>query len=310
MLTTSQATNNNQNENKILNPFIRPCILIPNLVPNDSLIQQNYNSLIFGNIQIPVAYSSALTPSFLKSLEINQNLQNFLNLHSIPKMSQNKKSKVLKGLTEYLNKKMIINTRFTKNQKKMIHQYNFSINMISNSNEQYASKSPNEIKRNRIPFSIEEDEKIKRLVDKFGKRKWRIIASFMKGRTPKQCRDRYCNYLFPGYFRGEWSKEEDDLLVKLYSEVGPKWSVIKKSFIDRSANSLKNRWKYFLSRQNKKEKEENQSEDESYDDDESDIVNFPINDTNFDLFNKSNNQNESFEEVYNNSNNEDDWILF
>lgn len=105
--------------------------------------------------------------------------------------------------------------------------------------------------KTRVPFSKEEDDKIRSLVSKYGTRKWQLIASFIDGRTPKQCRDRYSNYLVPGYFKGEWSVEEDELLTKLFFQIGPKWSNIQKSFPGRSSNSLKNRWKFFLSRQRK-----------------------------------------------------------
>ena len=98
----------------------------------------------------------------------------------------------------------------------------------------------------RVLFKKEEDEKIKKLVKIFGTRHWDLVAQFMEGRTAKQCRDRYSNYLIPGFFQGEWSDEEDSLLIKLYKENGPKWSIIQKSIPNRSANNIKNRWYYFL----------------------------------------------------------------
>lgn len=103
----------------------------------------------------------------------------------------------------------------------------------------------------RIPFTPDEDEKLKHLANKYGTRSWSLISTYLEGRTPKQCRDRYSNYLFPGFFKGEWTNEEDCLLFKLYNEFGPKWSKIKKSFPDRSSNSIKNRWNYFLCKQEK-----------------------------------------------------------
>lgn len=102
----------------------------------------------------------------------------------------------------------------------------------------------------RIPFTPDEDEKLKHLANKYGTRSWSLISTYLEGRTPKQCRDRYSNYLFPGFFKGEWTNEEDCLLFKLYNEFGPKWSKIKKSFPDRSSNSIKNRWYYFLRKNN------------------------------------------------------------
>lgn len=104
-------------------------------------------------------------------------------------------------------------------------------------------------KKLRVLFSKEEDEKIKFLVDIYGTKQWGIISSFLNGRTPKQCRDRYKNYLEPGFFSGQWTNEEDNLLKKLYEQNGPKWSILSKSFIDRSPGAIKNRWKYFLCRQ-------------------------------------------------------------
>lgn len=110
------------------------------------------------------------------------------------------------------------------------------INMMKNKNQQTT----------RVLFKKEEDEKIKKLVKIFGTRHWDLVAQFMEGRTAKQCRDRYSNYLIPGFFQGEWTDNEDALLLKLYKEIGPRWSLIKKSFPNRSANNIKNRWYYFL----------------------------------------------------------------
>ena len=102
----------------------------------------------------------------------------------------------------------------------------------------------------RIPFSKEEDDKIKELVKIFGTRNWLIVSSFIKGRSSKQCRDRYCNSLQTESYKRGWSKEEDELITRLYNKVGPKWSIIKKSFPHRSSHSIKNRWCFFLCRQN------------------------------------------------------------
>lgn len=109
----------------------------------------------------------------------------------------------------------------------------------------------NTCKRNqRVHFTKQEDEKLKELVKIYGIKNWSLISSLMVGRTAKQCRDRYSNYLVPGFFQGEWSKEEDELLMKLYNEYGSKWSIIQTHFPNRSSNSIKNRWYYFLRKNN------------------------------------------------------------
>lgn len=110
-------------------------------------------------------------------------------------------------------------------------------------------KKARKFKKTGAPFSKEEDEQIIKLVEQYGSNQWGIIASHINGRTPKQCRDRYSNYLAPGIFKCQWTNAEDELLIKLYQQVGPKWSILQKSFPGRSSGSVKNRWKYFLCRQ-------------------------------------------------------------
>lgn len=108
----------------------------------------------------------------------------------------------------------------------------------------------NNHKATRVKFTKEEDDKIIQLVDKFGTHQWKLIALCMERRTAKQCRDRYMNYLIPGCFQGEWSKDEDKLLSQLYDQLGPKWSAIKKYFPNRGCNNIKSRWYYFIRKQN------------------------------------------------------------
>lgn len=113
----------------------------------------------------------------------------------------------------------------------------------------YNVKSEGNTKSQRKKFSSEEDEKLKQLVADFGPKKWDLIAQYMSGRTGRQCRDRYRNYLMPGFFNGEWTNEEDQLLFQKFSEIGPQWSRLTQYFPNRSSNALKNRWNYFVSRQ-------------------------------------------------------------
>lgn len=100
-------------------------------------------------------------------------------------------------------------------------------------------------------FSDIEDQRLRELVGQFGPRKWKSIALFMPGRTGRQCRDRYSNYLCPGYFNGEWTREEDKLLAEKYDEFGTQWSKIAFFFEGRTPNSIKNRWNYCVSKMNK-----------------------------------------------------------
>lgn len=103
-------------------------------------------------------------------------------------------------------------------------------------------------KRQKVAFTQKEDQLIIHYVNLFGTKKWTLIANFVKGRTSKQCRDRYMNYLKPGLSNIEWTQKEDDLLLELYMKYGPKWSTICKNFNNRNQVSLKNRF-IFLQKQ-------------------------------------------------------------
>jgi len=91
-------------------------------------------------------------------------------------------------------------------------------------------------------FSPEEDAHLKLLVDRIGMNNWKEISRSMIDRTPRQCRERYKNYLAPQIINGPWSAEEDKLLFSKYAELGRKWSAISKFFMNRSNVNIKNRW--------------------------------------------------------------------
>lgn len=105
-----------------------------------------------------------------------------------------------------------------------------------------------DLTKTRKKFSEDEDRKLKELVNRYGTRKWDIIAQHMPDRTGRQCRDRYRNYLIPGFFNGQWTAEEDKLLLIKHKEVGHQWAKMAPYFPGRSANALKNRWNYFVCR--------------------------------------------------------------
>lgn len=174
-------------------------------------------------------------------------LQNFQNANNFNELNVSIFSPELKCLVNgYLNKKLNYNSQSNPTKK--------TINMNSN------IKTTFKINNSRVLFKKEEDDRIIELVKIFGNKQWNIISYFMDGRTPKQCRDRYSNYLIPGFFQGEWTNEEDALLIKLYNQYGSKWSIIQKLFHNRSANNIKNRWYYFLKKRIQKSKNEIKTE--------------------------------------------------
>lgn len=108
-------------------------------------------------------------------------------------------------------------------------------------------------------FSREEDRKLIFLVSIFGVKDWRNLAKKMEGRNSRQCRERWQNYLNPNLNHSSWSKEEDEKLLNLREEHGPKWKLISKHFRNRTDAMIKNRY-YVLMRSEKKKNEKDDDE--------------------------------------------------
>lgn len=96
-------------------------------------------------------------------------------------------------------------------------------------------------KNQRRPFTPQENNFIRESVKLVGEN-WVIISKILTGRTPKQIHDRYQNYLREGLKKDPWTKEEDNQLISLYEEMGPKWTKMIENLPGRSANDIKNRW--------------------------------------------------------------------
>jgi hypothetical protein len=94
----------------------------------------------------------------------------------------------------------------------------------------------------KIKFTLDEDARLVDLVDEYGTDHWCTIAFIMQTRNPRQCRERYKNYLDPALRTDSWTAEEDALLEQKYEELGRKWNKIGKFFANRSDNALRNRW--------------------------------------------------------------------
>lgn len=123
-------------------------------------------------------------------------------------------------------------------------------------------------KNKRFPFTERENFIIRESVNRLGE-DWDTIARKLPGRTPKQIHDRYINYLRQGLKVGPWTKEEDEILIRMYNAIGSKWSKMMVKLPGRSGNDIKNRWhkhlmKYTIENDQKKEKPKESFLDNNY----------------------------------------------
>lgn len=96
--------------------------------------------------------------------------------------------------------------------------------------------------RMRMKFTEVDDIKLIKIVKEQPQVEWKKVSLLMGKYTPRQCRDRYNNYLSPNVQNKKWSKEEDQLLLEKYSVFGPKWSFLSQFFQNRAAVNIKNHY--------------------------------------------------------------------
>lgn len=138
-------------------------------------------------------------------------------------------------------KKIIVHFLIFLIQKMMFvpNQYCFSYNTT---NTLASIPAANIELQQRSRFTKTEDQLLKQLAESQQKPNWSEISRQLRGRTARQCRERYNNYLRPNLINGPWTPEEDKLLLELFEQQGPKWALIAHSFNSRSAVNVKNRY--------------------------------------------------------------------
>ncbi|CAI9275481.1 unnamed protein product [Lactuca saligna] len=96
-------------------------------------------------------------------------------------------------------------------------------------------------------WSEDEDIKLRAYIQRYGHWNWGLLPKFAGvSRSGKSCRLRWMNYLRPNIKHGNFTKEEDDLLIDLHKKLGNKWSTIAAKLPGRSDNEIKNRWNTHL----------------------------------------------------------------
>ncbi|XAR55443.1 hypothetical protein NMG60_11035512 [Bertholletia excelsa] len=110
-------------------------------------------------------------------------------------------------------------------------------------------------------WSAEEDEKLKAYILRYGHWNWRELPKYAGlSRCGKSCRLRWMNYLRPNVRRGNYTKEEEDLIIKMHEERGNKWSAIATKLPGRTDNEIKNHWHTHLKKRVKRQNQSGASE--------------------------------------------------
>eukprot|EP00887_Chlorella_sp_A99_P004316 scaffold15.g4316.t1 len=98
------------------------------------------------------------------------------------------------------------------------------------------------------PWTKEEDATILRLVTLHSTKQWTLVAEQLPGRISKQCRERWHNHLNPEIKHGEWSREEDEMIIKFHRKYGNQWARMALHIRGRTDNAIKNHWNSTLRR--------------------------------------------------------------
>lgn len=109
----------------------------------------------------------------------------------------------------------------------------------------YNSNAPSQSlqRRSKRWWTPEEDQHLRELVERYGPRNWKAIAASFEDRSDVQCLHRWQKVLNPELVKGPWTKEEDEVVLRLVKKYGPRhWSMIASKLPGRIGKQCRERW--------------------------------------------------------------------
>ena len=94
----------------------------------------------------------------------------------------------------------------------------------------------------KCPWSKEEDDKLRHLVEQHGLKNWKVIASCLPGRIGKRCAERWSEHVNPDIQRVGWTPEEESTVIHAHRVYDTKWAKIAALLPGRPPNSIKSHW--------------------------------------------------------------------
>ncbi|KAK4750089.1 hypothetical protein SAY87_027538 [Trapa incisa] len=97
------------------------------------------------------------------------------------------------------------------------------------------------------PWTPEEDILLVSYIQEHGPGNWKTVPTHTGLlRCSKSCRLRWTNYLRPGIKRGDFTEQEENMIIHLQALLGNRWAAIATYLPQRTDNDIKNYWNTHL----------------------------------------------------------------